>query len=419
MTNSKPSNAALVERIVRIAPGITRRELSIVLDLSQTTINGVVAAAIGAGVIQEKLGARGDGAVGRPRSGLTFAGNHGSFAFVIWTHGVLRSAVVSFDGAVHGIREERIARLESVPREPDVIRIVGALMERRIEGVDRPSVIVLSVPAPYEHGLRSPVKFRDRFAPQAAGRWFEDEPADVLRARFGVPVIIENDSNLAALGESRGGAGRGAALMIHVRLSDRGIGSALILNGDAVEGADGFAGEISHAQVDVASTTICSCGSRGCLRTLLGPSLLTPLRAAYGDQLTYADLLRLVEAAEPGPVRVLEDAGRSIGVPLAHIITFLNPTVVVVEAGSPVASATVVRGLRDHLNQTTPPFIRDTLNLTAGTLSDRAVYLGALSYARSRAIGMHDVARRFQRIGARIPLAEPGLSILEEVRPAD
>lgn len=412
VSGSKPSNGALIERLVRVAPGVSRPELAKILGLSHTTVNGLVAEAVNRGVFAERLEARQERTLGRPRSGLVFTGPQSSFALIAWTHGILRSALVGFDGTVRGIRDEVVDRSDFVPRSDDILRVVDEVMSRTIQGLDRPSVVVLSVPAPYEHGLRVEPRFRSRFAPQASGRWFEEEPAEALRARFDVPVIIQNDSNLSALGESRGGPGRGTRAMIYVRLSDRGIGSALILDGEPFGGIDGFAGEISHAQVSASSTTVCPCGSRGCLRTMLGPALLAPLHAYYGADISYADVLRLAEDGEPGPIRVLEDAGRALAVPLSHVITFLNPDVVVIEAGSRAASGIVMSGVRDHLNYSTPPFVREHVNLTIGALGERAIYLGALAYARARAIGVSTVAERFQRIGTRLPVIESDRSVL-------
>lgn len=406
-SGSRPSNAAMVERLVRVIPGITRPELAEALDLSITTVNPLVLASIGKGRLAEQPGSRRSPGAGRPRNGLRVAGRAASIGFVSWTHGILRGAVCTFDGRLAVVSEERINRAAAVPLAADVIRLAESVMRTETGSVGAPEALVLSVPAPYEHGLKAPALYSRRFPPQAAGRWFEDEPRYVLRGVLGCPVLIENDSNLSALGEANSGAGRDSRVVVYVRLSDRGVGSGLILDGEPMEGADGLAGEIAHVQVAPASNQVCSCGSRGCLRTILGVRLLEPLQAEYGVDLDYTELLRLAEAGEPGPIRVLRDAGIAIGHALAAIVNFVNPDAVVVEAGSPSASHIVSDGIFEQVSRSSPPFIMENFNLTSARLGTTAMNIGALLLARRRAIGDREISRRVRL--AQVGVIEPAV----------
>lgn len=261
-----------------------------------------------------------------------------------------------------------------------------------------PFALVLGLPAPYEPGVgvvgrREPGggpdedeigrgSGRDLFA-----NWFDDDPARMLQERTGIPVRVENDANLGALGEARHGAARGERCSLQVKVSGTGIGAGITLNGRLFDGSSGVAGEIAHVRVDDASTVLCSCGSRGCLRERMGEGMLAPLRAVHGEDLDWAGLLELVGDEDPGAVRVVGDAGRTTGRALADLCTFLNPSMVVVDAGSPAASRAFLHGVAEQIEHSTPPFIRRGLRLEISELGEDAPLLGAIEVTRVLSIG--------------------------------
>ncbi len=99
---------------------------------------------------------------------------------------------------------------------------------------------------------------------------------EVLEAEFGAPAVVDNDANVAALGEHRFGAGRGAADLMYITVST-GVGGGWILGGRPWRGYDGMAGEIGHTVVDPAGP-LCLCGKRGCVERLAsGPYMAADL----------------------------------------------------------------------------------------------------------------------------------------------
>ena len=101
-----------------------------------------------------------------------------------------------------------------------------------------------------------------------------------LEKEFRVPVVVGNDANLAALGEHRLGAGRGAAHMIYMTIST-GIGGGIIAGNQLFLGARGFAGEVGHQTLDAYGPR-CNCGNVGCLETLAaGPAIVRMAREIY------------------------------------------------------------------------------------------------------------------------------------------
>ena len=86
---------------------------------------------------------------------------------------------------------------------------------------------------------------------------------DYMETRLGVPVVLDNDSNVAALAEWRHGAGRGAKHMVYMATST-GIGSGLIINGELFRGSYGWAGESGHMIITPDEGELCGCENKGC-----------------------------------------------------------------------------------------------------------------------------------------------------------
>src|SRR5437763_7503791 len=96
--------------------------------------------------------------------------------------------------------------------------------------------------------------------------WDEFPVVALLEERLGVPVLLDNDANAAALGEHRYGAGRGLRHLVYITIST-GIGGGVIVRGELVHGVHDGAGEVGHMTV-LPEGPACGCGARGCLEAL-------------------------------------------------------------------------------------------------------------------------------------------------------
>ena len=168
----------------------------------------------------------------------------------------------------------------------------------------------------------------------------------LLSAEFGAPAQVDNDANVAALGEHRYGAGRGMNSLLYITVST-GVGGGWILNGRPWRGADGMAGEIGHTMVEPGGP-LCLCGKRGCVERLAsGPYMAESARelleqeggpasgARGGLMLTFADGDPLAitgqilsQAAEGGDLlarEVLERGAWALGVGIGNAANLVNP----------------------------------------------------------------------------------------------
>lgn len=167
--------------------------------------------------------------------------------------------------------------------------------------------------------------------------------ADTLEERFKVPVFIENDANVAALGEKWLGAGKELKNFVQLTLGT-GIGGGVIYNGRLLN----ISAEIGH-MVIVASGTPCSCGNNGCLETYASAkailskaiyslergtdSILRNLYAGNFYRLTSEDIYKSALEGDGLSRDVLREAGKYLGIGITNIINIFSPQAIVLSGG--------------------------------------------------------------------------------------
>jgi predicted NBD/HSP70 family sugar kinase len=206
--------------------------------------------------------------------------------------------------------------------------------------------------------------------------WEGVRPAVEMEQRLGMPVQLENDANVGALGEKVFGVARGVEDLIYVRLS-AGVGAGLILNGRPYHGARGVAGEIGHVPV-VENGLICRCGNRGCLETVASPVAVAALLVrSTGHPMSVPELLELVRTGDRGAQRAVADAGELVGKALAMLVNMLNPELVVIGGELAGAGTVLLDSIRAAIERHGVMPAAGAVNVYAGTLGDRAEVLGA------------------------------------------
>lgn len=212
-------------------------------------------------------------------------------------------------------------------------------------------------------------------------RWRGHRPGALLSDALGVPVRAENDANLAVVGETVFGAGRGLRDVIFTKVA-HGVGSGIIANGRLVRGGNGFAGEIGHTQARE-DGLVCTCGNRGCLYTLVTSQYLAQLlHAVTGEQhLDLGDLATMGRQGHVGAGRVLTDAGREVGRSLANLCNTLNPSALIVGGALAHAGHWLMTGLRESMDRYAEAQVAAGLTISSASLGERAELFGAIAMA--------------------------------------
>lgn len=193
-------------------------------------------------------------------------------------------------------------------------------------------------------------------------------------------VALENDANVAALGEARLGAARGVNNAMIVTLGT-GIGGGLILGGDLAIG-EGMAGEVGHVTIDP-DGPVCACGSSGCLETFASATAARRRAEAAG---LGGDLEALAAKAREadGPERALMYAvGSDLGRGLAGVLCLLDVRTFVFSGGFSAALDTLTPGIRQGLSEWAYGARVESVHLVRATLGHAAGWIGAACLPRS------------------------------------
>jgi glucokinase len=215
---------------------------------------------------------------------------------------------------------------------------------------------------------------------------------EVMSERLGLPVLVDNDANAAALAEHRHGAARGADHAVLVALGT-GLGGGLVLGGRVYRGARGFAGEVGHLVVDHEGADCPgSCPGRGCLEVIASgraigragevaardaPDSALAGRIASGLPLTGGLVTELAHSGDAAARAALAAVGRALGAGLCGIVNVLDPEVVVVGGGAVAAGDLLLEPARAVVAQRALPPVAAGVRIVPAHFGDESGMLGA------------------------------------------
>jgi glucokinase len=200
------------------------------------------------------------------------------------------------------------------------------------------------------------------------GGWSEFFLTRYINRLFGVPSIMDNDANVGALGEGRHGAGIGCDPLFYMTLST-GIGGGIVADGKVYRGADSYAGELGHIQIDPHGPA-CLCGYHGCFERLCGGLWLErdygrPASVLMNDPVFVADYV--VKLARG----------------LKAAIMLLNPARIVIGGGIAKAGDKLFVPLHEELGRQMTAWSRARIDVQPAALADDSVLYGALELAKT------------------------------------
>jgi glucokinase len=218
--------------------------------------------------------------------------------------------------------------------------------------------------------------------------------AELMRKKTGVPVVITNDANAAAMGEMIFGGAKGMKDFIILTLGT-GLGSGIVINGDLVYGHTGFAGELGHTTI-VSGGRDCGCGRKGCYETYASASGLVRtvlnLLSERREESTLRDITPsqltskiIVEEAEKGDKLALEAinyTAEMIGLGIINAITFSSPEAVFLFGGLVKAGELLLAPVRKYVDDNVMPIFKGRVKiLPSGVPESNAAVLGAAALA--------------------------------------
>jgi glucokinase len=277
----------------------------------------------------------------------------------------VRVAVARTDGRIVATSRNHTVALRT-PR-----RIVEWVAEQVVRLTNGEGVRSVGIGVP---GPSDPVRGVLVNPPNLPG-WRNVPLAAMVREALGSPAHLENDANLAGLGELHHGAGRGASTMVYITWST-GVGAGLIVNGRLFSGAHGTAGELGHMILDPAGP-LDGCGQRGCVEAYCGGGALARTTGSSAEE--------LFDAAAGGDAEAIarvREAATMMGYALINVANVIDPEVIVMGGGVTRSWRQVAPVMEQVLRSS--PFIkpRRRPRLRRARLGDRAGQVGAVEWAR-------------------------------------
>jgi predicted NBD/HSP70 family sugar kinase len=370
-----------VLHLVRTGQAASRADIARLTGVSASTASARVDALVRRGLLHEEEASR-TRAGRRPRR-LSIAAGLGTIAAVDIGPSGATVGLADLGGADLGSAEVALD-LADGPHEAlaALAPVIGDLCR------ERPPLqaVCLGVPGPVGAG-------RDKLvSPARMPGWNGVDLRTLAEDLLGAPVVVENDANLIALGEQRRRAEPHGDLVV-VKV-DAGIGCGFIVAGQLYRGAGGLAGDVSHTVVPGAPAVPCSCGRAGCLDVVAsGSAMLASLREAGVEAASTDDVLTLAHDGDPLATNLLREAGERVGAVLATVVSFLNPTDVVM-AGSISAAPAFLSAVRSSIYGACLPATTADLSVSALPDTTLASMLGGYSLATAVAFERGPIAAR-------------------------
>ena len=214
---------------------------------------------------------------------------------------------------------------------------------------------------------------------------------ELIEREIGIPIFIDNDANVAALGEKWRGAGADDRDVVFVTLGT-GVGGGIIAEGNLIHGTAGSGGEIGHMTVEPGGFD-CTCGKKGCLETVASATGVVKLARKHaeeyagnaqlkfiiddGQEITSKMIFDLAKEGDELAVLVVDRAAYYLGLACSHIGNLLNPAYIVIGGGVSAAGEYLLEQVRTYFADFTFPNVKKTTHIKLAALGNDAGIVGA------------------------------------------
>ncbi len=382
------STAGELLSLIRDGAAVTRADLARHTGLARSTVAQRVEALLANDLILEAGGSESTG--GRPPTVLAF--NHQGGVVLVADLGATHARVAISDLAGTPLAER--AGDMDIGLGPDhVLTWLSARFDELLQESAKSAADVrgigIGIPGPVEFDTGHPVN--PPIMPGWDGfdipGWFADD--------YSAPVLVDNDVNIMARGE-HWVHWRDTSHLLLVKVGT-GIGCGIVAEGHIHRGARGAAGDIGHIRATASDDVVCRCGNIGCLEAVAGgQALATRLAETGADASNSRDVVRLVREGNADALRMVRDAGRTLGEVLAGTVNFFNPAVIVVGGDIAEAHAELLAGVREGIFSRSLPLATRDLRIVPCRLGDRAGVTGAAITAIEHVLSPAAVDRRLR-----------------------
>ncbi|WNM27228.1 ROK family transcriptional regulator [Demequina capsici] len=295
------------------------------------------------------------------------------------------TAIVALTDLIGSIVARRDLTVSEGASLTELLRLVASALHEMLADLQRSVEDLVGIGV----GVPGPVEPIEAAVEDAQPRAATDRhPAiTLLQQDFSVPIIVDNEANVAAVGEwVESWAAEQNLVMVTVSAH---ISAGIIASGRLVRGAQGAAGDIGHVRVPDVEQRLCRCGQMGCLETVAsGTGLVQTLSEARSDVLTTNDLVDLARSGDPEAGRAVREAGRALGSVLAGVVAILNPAAIVLGGEVAQVGEPLLAGIREAVYGRSQPLTTNSLKIVLAHNLELASIVGASRLVQNHLFGL-------------------------------
>ncbi len=229
----------------------------------------------------------------------------------------------------------------------------------------------------------------------------EESLTDIISARIGIRVMLENDTRARCYAEYTTGKAKNESNVIYLHMG-RGVAIGIVIDGKLYYGKNGFAGEFGHIPF-FDNEIICACGKKGCLETevsgialenkivdLIERGVNTHLREMYdrGESIHINDIIAAARNDDNLSIELIEEAGEKVGKAVAFLINTFNPETVIVGGNLAMAGEYLMLPLKSSTNKYSLNLVYKDTKFRVSKMSDSANAWGVAMLIRNKVIGL-------------------------------
>jgi predicted NBD/HSP70 family sugar kinase len=377
-------NLAVILRHLAANGPSSRAGLAAQTGLTKATVSSLVGQLIERGMLSEQ-GSR-TGAVGRPARTIGLNPQGGAAVGLEIAVDYVAAWVTDLTGAM---RFQRFVEQDNREREPAaVVATLAELAEESLGAWGRrrrvPAAVTIALP-----GLVDPRSASMVAAPNLG--WQHTPIGDLWRkaARWSGAPRLDNEANLAALGEMLEGVAQGLDTFVYLS-GEIGVGIGIVVDGQLYRGAEGFAGEFGHITIEPEGPPS-TWGARGTLETLAGQRAIVRMLGLpehRGDDADWpaAIVAERLRAGDAGALAAIDRVGRTLGIGVATLANILNPGAVVLGGYFRALSEWLAEPIRDEVRDRFVAYRYSDLRILFSSLGGEAAVRGAAALSLERLI---------------------------------
>lgn len=367
----KELNIITTLRLIQEKILISRAALAEILGLNRSTITAIINELLQQQLVKEVGVGASKG--GRPPTLLQFNSDAAYTISIDWSWEKIKLFITNLGGDLFFSQTLDADKTHNNPVEQirQVIQIITSAYQQLPSKHLGLLGIGIIVPGIVEQGVVNSYSLN----------WSSVPLVSYFSEKFDCPIVVNNDAHAGLIAESYFGSAKGEQNVCYIRVGSS-LSAALIVNGQILQGDDGFAGRVGHIAIDLNGRK-CVCGNNGCWEAYTSEHALVQRYVELmgfqsgSEQITLETVTSAAQKSDPHAVRAVHELSQYLGLGTANLVNLLNPKLIVIGNALGNIQNLMVPSFEAVFQQRALPFLRRNVRVQFSTITERSITLGA------------------------------------------